>query len=308
MVKVSSAGETQPPAHAGSATGTTNQARAAGERTALPGEPLVASWQGASATRGHVALVFTFMSHPVDLLRRSLAIEPSRPLVTFYDDATGERVEFSVKTFDNWVAKTANLLLDGLGAVPGARVVLALPAHWQTAVWLYACWSAGLVAVPVDEGEIPADADIVAAAPGRLAAALETPAEVVGLSLHALGAPLAECPPGVTDYAVEVRAYGDHFTAAVSEDAPAVELAGRTLTGAQLVAAGEGTPPGTRALTTVSYATLEGLVNGLVGPLSSDGSVIICQNHEESRLDRRISVERATTVVSSPHPTTRPSL
>ncbi|MDN3355500.1 TIGR03089 family protein [Actinomadura sp. DC4] len=248
------------------------------------------------------------MSHPVDLLRRALAADPSRPLVTFYDDATGERVEFSVKTFDNWVAKTANLLVDGLGAQPGARVALALPAHWQTAVWLYACWSAELVAIPVEEGEIPADADFVAAAPWRLAAALETQAEVVGLSLHALGAPLQECPPGVTDYAIEVRAYGDRFAGAVREDVPAAEFTGRVMTGAQLVAATEGTPPGTRALTTVSYATAEGLINGLVGPLASDGSVIICQNQEKTSLERRISVERATTVVDSPHPATRPSL
>ena len=106
------------------------------------------TWQRAHTGRGRVPLVFTFMSHPVELLRRALAAEPSRPLVTFYDDATGERVEFSVKTFDNWVAKTANLLVDGLGAEPGGRVALALPAHWQTAVWLYACWSAGLIAVP----------------------------------------------------------------------------------------------------------------------------------------------------------------
>jgi uncharacterized protein (TIGR03089 family) len=248
------------------------------------------------------------MSHPVDLLRRALSADPSRPLVTFYDDATGERLELSVKTFDNWVAKTANLLLDGLAAEPGARVALALPAHWQTAVWLYACWSAGLVAVPVDAGEIPADADLVAAAPGRLDAAVATGAEVVGLSLHALGAPLDECPPGVTDYATEVRAYGDRFTAAVDEDAPAVEFGGRAMTGAELVSAAEGTPPGTRALTTVSYATREGLIDGLVGPLTSNGSVIICQNPEQSRLERRISLERATTVIGATHSTTPPSL
>jgi uncharacterized protein (TIGR03089 family) len=242
------------------------------------------------------------MSHPVDLLRGALAAEPSRPLVTFYDDATGERVELSVKTFDNWVAKTANLLVDGLAADPGARVALALPVHWQTAVWLFACWSAGLTAIPVDEGGIPADADIVAAAPDRLEAAAATGAEVVGLSLHALGAPLAECPPGVTDYAVEVRSYGDRFTAVTDADAPAVEIGGEVMSGAALVAAGEalGLPPGTRTLTTVSYATTEGLISGLIGPLTSQGSVIICQNLEQSRLDRRISLERATALVTPP--------
>jgi uncharacterized protein (TIGR03089 family) len=257
------------------------------------------------------------MSHPVGLLRRELAAEPSRPLLTFYDDASEERVELSVKTFDNWVAKTANLLVDGLGAEPGARVALALPVHWQTAVWLYACWAAGVVALPIDDaadGAIPEDVDIVAAAPDRLEAALAatkaTSAEVVGLSLHALGAPLAECPPFVTDYAVEVRAHGDHFGASVDDGVPAVEVAGETLTGAELVAAGESTPNGARVLTTVSYATRNGLINGLIGPLISHGSAIICQNLEQSRLERRISLEHVTAVIDpgSTHSTTRPSL
>lgn len=252
------------------------------------------------------------MSHPVDLLRRALAAEPSRPFVTFYDYATDERVELSVKTFDNWVAKTANLLLDGLAADPGARVALALPVHWQTAVWLFACWSAGLTAVPVGEWEIPLDADIVAAAPDRLDAALATGAEVVGLSLHALGAPLTACPPGVTDYAVEVRAYGDHFTAAPDAGAPAVEVGGEVMSGARLVAEAEalGLPAGTRMLTTAPYTTAEGLLSGLIGPLSTQGSVIICQNLEQTRLDRRISLERATASIGpgTSHPPTRPSL
>jgi uncharacterized protein (TIGR03089 family) len=241
------------------------------------------------------------MSHPVELLRRALAAEPSRPLVTFYDDATGDRVEFSGKTFDNWVAKTANLLVDGLGAVPGGRVALALPAHWQTAVWLFACWSAGLTVLPVDDGAIPGDADIVAAAPHRLADAVATTAEVVGLSLHALGAPLADCPPGVTDYAVEVRAYGDRFVPETRPDAPAVEFDGEALTGAQLIAAAEAleTPPGARVLTTVSFATRDGLLAGLISPLTTGGSVIICQNLEQNGLDRRISLEHVTSVVRS---------
>jgi uncharacterized protein (TIGR03089 family) len=243
------------------------------------------------------------MSHPVELLRGALAADPSRPLVTFYDDATGERVELSVKTFDNWVAKTANLLVDGLGAVPSGRVALALPGHWQTAVWLFACWSAGLTAVPVGDGAIPGDADIVAAGPARLAEAADAAgpaAEVVGLSLHALGAPLADCPPGVTDYAVEVRAYGDRFSGGpLDPDAPAVELAGRTLTGTELLAEARalGTPEGARVLTTVGFDTPEGLLRGLLGPLTSGGSVIICQNLDKSGLERRISVEHVTSVI-----------
>ncbi|NEB75744.1 TIGR03089 family protein, partial [Streptomyces sp. SID14478] len=63
---------------------------------------------------------------PAALLQAALAADPGRPLVTFYDDATGERVELSVATFANWVAKTANLLQGDLNAEPGDRVALLL--------------------------------------------------------------------------------------------------------------------------------------------------------------------------------------
>ena len=48
------------------------------------------------------------------LLDAALRSDPARPLVTFYDDATGERIELSVTTYANWVAKTASLLQDEL--------------------------------------------------------------------------------------------------------------------------------------------------------------------------------------------------
>ena len=39
---------------------------------------------------------------------------PAGPRITYYDDATGERVELSTATLANWAAKTANLLRDEL--------------------------------------------------------------------------------------------------------------------------------------------------------------------------------------------------
>lgn len=78
-------------------------------------------------------------STPAQALAGELRRDPGRPLVTFYDDATGERVELSVATFDNWVAKTAGFLQDGLSAQPGDRVTLLLPPHWQSLVWAAAC-------------------------------------------------------------------------------------------------------------------------------------------------------------------------
>ncbi|NEC79406.1 TIGR03089 family protein, partial [Streptomyces sp. SID9913] len=106
---------------------------------------------------------------PADLLSSALAADPGRPLVTFYDDATGERVELSVATFANWVAKTANLLQDELSAEPGDRVALLLPAHWQTAVWLLACASVGVVADVASPD--PGAADVVVSGPDTLDAA-----------------------------------------------------------------------------------------------------------------------------------------
>jgi hypothetical protein len=86
----------------------------------------------------------TRFSDVAALFRAAVALDPTRPLLTYYDDATGERTELSGATADNWVAKTANLLVDGLGLRPGALAAVVLPPHWQTAAVLIGSWSAGL--------------------------------------------------------------------------------------------------------------------------------------------------------------------
>src|SRR3954468_24704058 len=83
-----------------------------------------------------------------------LARDGGRPLVTFYDDTTGERTELSVTTYANWVAKVAALLLDELGIEHGSRLHVDLPAHWLAPVVLGAAWAGGLQVV----WEPPADA------------------------------------------------------------------------------------------------------------------------------------------------------
>ena len=67
--------------------------------------------------------------------------DPARPFLTYYDDATGERVELSGVTTANWVAKTSNFLVDDLEAEPGTRIRLGLPSHWLRFVWVLSCWS-----------------------------------------------------------------------------------------------------------------------------------------------------------------------
>ncbi|SEF97788.1 TIGR03089 family protein [Thermomonospora echinospora] len=269
-----------------------------------------------------------------ELLAGRLAEDPSRPLVTFYDDATGERVELSGRTFANWVAKTANLLVDGLGAQPGDRAVLVLPPHWQTAVWLMACWSAGLVAEPVepdrvgelvngvvdgvepDGGRGPyllVAAEEVLSLPGWYDAHAADAEEVVGLSLHALGGPLGDHPAEILDYAVEVRGYGDRFVSyapvdvtapvlRVAEETPATNVTFATLTAGELTSRSAaaahdwGLDARSRVLTDLPFTTLGGLLVGLVAPLAAGSSVIIQRNLDEAVLNRRISLEHVTAV------------
>ena len=80
-----------------------------------------------------------------------LASDPAGPRITYYDDATGERIELSTATLANWAAKTGNLLRDELGAGPGSRVAVMLPAHWQTAAVLFGVWWIGAEVVSTAE-------------------------------------------------------------------------------------------------------------------------------------------------------------
>ncbi|MCX4787113.1 TIGR03089 family protein [Streptomyces sp. NBC_01221] len=239
---------------------------------------------------------------PADLLRSALATDPARPLVTFYDDATGERVELSVATFANWVAKTANLLQGDLAAEPGDRLALLLPAHWQSAVWLLACSSVGVIA---DVQGDPAGADLVVSGPDTLEAARACRGERVALALRPLGGRFPQTPEGFGDYAVEVPSQGDRFApfAPVDPDAPALAVGGAELTAAQLVAraredaAALGLTTGSRLLTGRTYDTWEGLSAGLFAPLAAGASVVLCRHLgqlDEGGLAKRIESERVT--------------
>ena len=210
---------------------------------------------------------------PADLLRSALAADPARPLVTFYDDATGERVELSVATFANWVAKTANLLQGELSAEPGDRVSLLLPAHWQTAVWLLACSSVGVVA---EVGGDPGAADLVVSGPDMLDAARACSGERVALALRPLGGRFPQVPGGFADYAVEVPSQGDRFVAyaPVDPEEAALVVAGREFSGAEVVeraradAAGLGlTGPGSRLLSGLGSLGRMALTNYLAQSL-----------------------------------------
>src|SRR3712207_4244491 len=145
-----------------------------------------------------------------DLLARRLRRDAGKPLVTWYDAATGERVELSVTTYANWVAKAASLLTEEHDLERGATLRLDLPSHWLGPVFLGAGWSAGLVLTFAGE------ADAVVCGPERLAswAELSDRVLVLACSLLPMGVRFAEpLPAGVHDVGVEIWSQPDAFVA-----------------------------------------------------------------------------------------------
>jgi uncharacterized protein (TIGR03089 family) len=231
------------------------------------------------------------------VLAAQLRTDPARPFVTFYDDATGERVELSVTTYANWVAKTAGLMQDELDLERGGLALVDLPTHWLGAVWLGAAWSLGL-RVTDDRSRLD-DVDLVVCGPDRVDAYAGTAATVpvVALSLRPMAARFAQAlPTGVVDYSAVVLGQPDAFTAL---DPPAPDdvawAGGRSLTQAQLLdtAGPPGLQPNGRLLTDVNPCTVEGL-STLVGPLLAGGGTVWVRHPEANGWEHRGETERAT--------------
>jgi uncharacterized protein (TIGR03089 family) len=229
-----------------------------------------------------------------DALAEQLRADPGRPVVTFYDDATGERIELSVTTYANWVAKTAGLLQDELGLERGGMVLLDLPTHWHGPVWLGAAWAMGLTVTA--DPDRRTDADVVVCGPDRVPtyaeAAGRTP--VVALSLRPLGAPFAETlPPGVVDYAAVVLGQPDAFAAYDPPDPADIawqDADGASHTQADLLAT---EPVSGRLLTDVNPCT-DGGLETLLGPLRGGGGTVWVRNPAADGWDHRAETERVT--------------
>ncbi|ORB69771.1 TIGR03089 family protein [Mycobacterium scrofulaceum] len=223
-----------------------------------------------------------------------LRADPVGPRITYYDDATGERIELSAATLANWAAKTGNLLRDELGAGPGSRVAILLPAHWQTAAVLFGVWWIGAEAVLE-----PGGADLALCTADRLDEAEAAAAgEVAVLSLDPFGRPVPDLPIGVTDYATAVRVHGDQI---VAERRPGPALAGRSvdevLAECQSSAAARGLTATDRVLSTAAWSGPDELVDGLLAILAVGGSLVQVANPDPSAQRRRVETEKVTRVL-----------
>jgi len=220
----------------------------------------------------------------LDPLLRS---DPAGPRITYYDDATGERIELSTATLANWAAKTGNLLRDELGAGPTTRVGVLLPAHWQTAAVVLGIWWIG------GEAVIGGSADLDMCTAERLSEA--SAAEVVALSLHPFGRPVPDLPVGVTDYATAVRVHGD---AIVAEGRPGPALGGRSADDVLAAAVGAarrlGITAGDRVMSTAGWVTDDELVDRLVSVFAVGASLVQVANPDPAAMERRQVSEKVT--------------
>lgn len=213
-----------------------------------------------------------------------------RPLITYYDDATGERTELSGATLANWVAKTANLLVDGLGLGPGQTAAVRLPPHWQTAAVLLGCWLVGLTVDLTGDGRT--DVAFVTAPSSAPDAAGPEADEVYALALDPLGQPFRPGPPpGTTDFIVEMRPHGDRLPP-VAATPDQVALADGTRHRALLEQARRSSIP-TAERVLIDADTHPDPVVWLVAPLAAGASVVLCRHLDPTRLSARLATERA---------------
>jgi len=240
---------------------------------------------------------------PVALLGALATGDPTRPRLTWYDDAPGptqgERIELSGRVMANWAAKAANLLQDDLDAGPGTVVELDLPVHWRAAYWLFAAWSVGAEVVTGCSlgGRRP---DVVVTDdpedwPGAALVAVSLPA----LTRAWTGAPLGA---GIVDEARDLATYPDVFVPLGRPGVDHVALVTPThawtyaqlMPSALLAADAAGLSEGARVMTS---SGADEAVAAWLGPWAVDGSVVLVRpdpTSEPAPLDPRAEAERVT--------------
>ncbi|HCD4228297.1 TPA: TIGR03089 family protein [Corynebacterium striatum] len=157
----------------------------------------------------------------MDMLQHLLQSDAAAPRLTFYNESSGARMDFSAQTLDNWVSKIANFFQEELELDPVAaldsKVLVHLPTSWQPAVIALGAMAAG-VPVAFNSGELEGSVpDVVFTSPGEyeeVSQAFAT-ADVVLVTDDPFGRGVVESggelPTGAIDFGPTVRFYGDQF-------------------------------------------------------------------------------------------------
>lgn len=232
---------------------------------------------------------------PEQLFTDLYRADPSRPFVTYYDEASGERTELSVKSLANWVAKTHFLLTDELGLGVGDTALVAMDPHWIGYPVLLGCLTAGLALTGTDAG----GATVAFVDEQHLTAAAGVPdVYAVAGGAAALGFG-GTAPEGAADYVTAVRPQPDawslvQLTAADDDAFTADESRAEAVRRAAELAASRGVGRGARVLSTAGGNDSDGWLTALLVPLVVGGSVVLVRNADEATVARRMEQERAT--------------
>ncbi|MFF0344219.1 TIGR03089 family protein [Kribbella sp. NPDC004875] len=218
-----------------------------------------------------------------ELFAAAVRRDGAAPFLTYYDDSSGERIELSAVTTANWVAKTANLLVDEYDLESGETVAIGLPPHWLGVVWALSTWSAG-ASLTSGTGALAITGPDFAIRGDR---------ETVASALLPLGGRFREpLPDGIQDYGAEVYNHADVF---VPFDPPTpASPAYDDLTHDDLIRTAE--PIADRILVTRTLTDRDGL-GLLVGVISGGGSIVLCRNPDAAKLERRVADEKVDRIV-----------
>ena len=222
----------------------------------------------------------------MELLTRWSSVQPGgagRPFVTYYDIATGERTELSGTTTANWVAKTANLLVDELNAEPATRIEIALPTHWLRIVWILATWAVGGTIVDADGNVFVAGPDTIdEPSPAR---------HRVASALLPFAVPFPVAPTGVVDLGAVLPSQPDAFFPIdqPTDDVRAVDVSGLTLAYGELETA---TPPSASRSLLIPGTLARDAAATLAAALGG-GSIVLVRGGSPSDVDRLAGQEQA---------------
>ncbi|MCS4535856.1 TIGR03089 family protein [Corynebacterium sp. HS2168-gen11] len=228
------------------------------------------------------------------LLAELLADDPSTPRVTYYDETTGARIDFSATTLENWVAKIAHFLHDELDLTAGDTILLDLPASWQAACIALGAYACNITVAIAPTYNASAVDDNAAAADRNLEAAevlftslgnnwTDFDGDIVIVSNDPFGRGVTEIgeqlPPATLDFGPTVRFYPDTYTATTPTleqfADPTVSLHARVLT--------------------TGWTNWEELTRAVLTPLARQGSIVIVHGLTSAeRLKHIASIEKVT--------------
>lgn len=213
--------------------------------------------------------------------------DPAQPLLTLLDGPA--RVELSGATAANWVAKTANLMVDRWGAP--ARVGLVPALHWQSVCALLGAVTSGAALTVAASGSALDGVDLALVTQPQAASAIATGADTLVLSGDPMGLPSAPLPTGAEDFGREVLAHSDTWTGPLPAGVD-ITVDGRPLAPLPDLEVG----PGDRVAVGVDVGTSAGL-GLLLGVLRAGAAVVLLPGPRSLDLARVAVAEGLTASV-----------